>query len=103
MESLIMTKRDLVVRIATETDLTQNQVAVVVQKTLDYISDELAAAKTIELRNFGVFEVKVRRERKGRNPNKPQDEVIIPERAVVKFRPGKELKERVDTLDPSQI
>jgi len=98
-----MTKRDLVVRIATETDLTQNQVAVVVQKTLDYISDELAAAKTIELRNFGVFEVKVRRERKGRNPNKPQDEVIIPERAVVKFRPGKELKERVDTLDPSQI
>ena len=103
MESLIMTKRDLVVRIATETDLTQNQVAVVVQKTLDYISDELAAAKTIELRNFGVFEVKVRRERKGRNPNKPQDEVIIPERAVVKFRPGKELKERVDTLDPTQI
>jgi len=98
-----MTKRDLVVRIATETDLTQNQVAVVVQKTLDYISDELAAAKTIELRNFGVFEVKVRRERKGRNPNKPQDEVIIPERAVVKFRPGKELKERVDTLDPTQI
>lgn len=98
-----MTKRDLVVRIATETDLTQNQVAVVVQKTLDYISDELAAAKTIELRNFGVFEVKVRRERKGRNPNKPQDEVIIPERAVVKFRPGKELKDRVDTLDPSQI
>jgi len=99
-----MTKRDLVVRIADEeADLTQNQVAAVVQKTLDYIADELASAKTIELRNFGVFEVKVRKERKGRNPNKPKDEVIIPERAVVKFRPGKELKERVDTLDPSKI
>jgi nucleoid DNA-binding protein len=98
-----MTKRDLVVRIADEANLTQNQVAVVVQKTLDYIADELASAKTIELRNFGVFEVKVRKERKGRNPNKPQDEVIIPERAVVKFRPGKELKERVDQLNTSII
>ncbi len=98
-----MTKRDLVVRIADETDLTQNQVAAVVQKTLDYIADELAEAKTIELRNFGVFEVKVRKERKGRNPNKPKDEVIIPERAVVKFRPGKELKERVDNLNPANI
>ena len=98
-----MTKRDLVVRIADEADLTQSQVAVVVQKTLDYIADELASAQTIELRNFGVFEVKVRKERKGRNPNKPKDEVIIPERAVVKFRPGKELKEKVDKLDPSKI
>jgi len=98
-----MTKRDLVVRIADEADLTQNQVATVVQKTLDYIANELACAKTIELRNFGVFEVKVRKERKGRNPNKPKDEVIIPERAVVKFRPGKELKERVDKLNPSKI
>ena len=98
-----MTKRDLVVRIANEADLTQNQVALVVQKTLDYIADELASARTIELRNFGVFEVKVRKERKGRNPNKPKDEVIIPERAVVKFRPGKELKDRVDKLNPTEI
>ena len=98
-----MTKRDLVVRIADEADLTQSQVAIVVQKTLDYIAEELASAKTIELRNFGVFEVKVRKERKGRNPNKPKDEVIIPERAVVKFRPGKELKEKVDELDPSGL
>jgi nucleoid DNA-binding protein len=98
-----MTKRDLVVRIANEADLTQNQVALVVQKTLDYVADELASARTIELRNFGVFEVKVRKERKGRNPNKPKDEVIIPERAVVKFRPGKELKDRVDKLNPTEI
>jgi len=98
-----MTKRDLVIEIANDSDLTQKQVAVVVQSTLDYIADELASAKTIELRRFGVFEVKVSKERIGRNPNKPEDEVIIPKRAIVKFRPGKELKERVNKLDPSGI
>lgn len=98
-----MTKRDLVVRIADETGLTQNDVAAVVQKTLDYISDELAAAKDIELRNFGVFEVKIRKSRKGRNPNKPEDEVTIPERVVVKFRPGKDLKNRVEKIRPPKL
>jgi len=95
-----MTKRDLVVRIAEETGLTQNHVADVVQKTLDYISAELIAGRTIELRNFGVFEVKVRKSRKGRNPNRPEHEVVIPERSVVRFRPGKELKEQVEQLKP---
>ena len=98
-----MTKRDLVVRIAKEEGLPQMDVTNVVQKTLDYIADELAEGRTIELRNFGVFECKVRKSRKGRNPNKPQDEVIIPERVVVKFRAGKELKDRVEKLDPASI
>ncbi len=98
-----MTKRDLVVRIAKETGLIQNSVADVVQKTLDYVADELARGETIELRNFGVFEVKVRKSRKGRNPNRPKNEVVIPERAVVKFRAGKELKERVEKLNPKKI
>ena len=98
-----MTKRDMVVKIANDTDLTQQDVASVVQKTLDYISNELVNARTIELRNFGVFEIKVRKERKGRNPNKPENEVIIPERAVVKFRPGKILKEKVDAIAPSTV
>ena len=98
-----MTKRDLVVRIARETRLVQNDVAEIVQKTLDYITEELIAGRNIELRNFGVFEIKVRKERKGRNPNKPQDVVKIPERAVVKFRAGKELKEAVEKLDTSAI
>jgi len=98
-----MTKRDLVVRIARETSLVQNDVAEIVQKTLDYITEELIAGRNIELRNFGVFEIKVRKERKGRNPNKPQDVVRIPERAVVKFRAGKELKEAVEKLNPAKI
>ena len=98
-----MTKRDLVVRIASETGLAQNYVTGVVQKTLDYISDELAASRDIELRGFGVFEVKVRKGRIGRNPNKPADEVNIPERVVVKFRPGKDLKKRVVKLRPAKL
>ena len=98
-----MTKRDFVVKIAQETGLTQNQVSAVVQKTLDYISDELAGARNIELRNFGIFEVKVRKSRKGRNPNKPENEVVIPERVVVKFRPGKELKDRVEQIKPAKL
>ena len=97
-----MTKRDLVVKIAADTNLIQSDVAVVVQKTLDYIADyiadELVEGRDIELRNFGVFEIKVRKSRKGRNPNKPKIEVTIPERAVVKFRAGKELRERISKL-----
>lgn len=98
-----MTKRDLVVRIARETSLVQNEVAEIVQKTLDYITEELVAGRNIELRNFGVFEIKVRKERKGRNPNKPKDVVRIPERVVVKFRAGKELKEAVEKLNPAKV
>lgn len=98
-----MTKRDLVVKIATETNLTQSDVAAVVQKTLDYMANELAEGRNIELRNFGVFEIKVRKSRKGRNPNKPENEVVIPERVVVKFRAGKELKEQVDKIKPGNI
>ena len=98
-----MTKRDLVVKIAREINLNQSEVAEAVQKTLDYIAEELIAGRTIELRNFGVFEIKVRKSRKGRNPNEPEHEVVIPERAVVKFRAGKELKDAVEKLNPADF
>ena len=98
-----MTKRDLVVKIAREINLNQSEVAETVQKTLDYIAEELIAGRTIELRNFGVFEIKVRKSRKGRNPNQPENEVVIPERAVVKFRAGKELKDAVEKLNPADF
>ncbi len=95
-----MTKRDLVVRIATETGLNQRDVTQVVQKVLDHIVDELAARRGVELRNFGVFTLKTRKKRVGRNPNAPANEVEIPERVVVKFKPGKIMKERVSKLPP---
>ncbi|MCD6052205.1 MAG: integration host factor subunit beta [Verrucomicrobia bacterium] len=98
-----MTKRDLVVRIASETGLVQQQILEVVQKTLDYISQAVAEGKNVELRNFGVFEVKVRKARIGRNPNAPATDVPIPPRAVVKFKPGKEMREAVLKLTPQQI
>ena len=97
-----MTKRDIVIRISEETWLVQQQVLQVVQRTLDYISDAVSAGKTVELRNFGVFEVKVRKARIGRNPNKPETDVPIPERAVVKFKPGKEMREAVLKLPSPQ-
>jgi len=95
-----MTKRDLVVRISNETGLIQQDVLAFVQRTLDYISEAVARGETVELRNFGVFEVKVRKARVGRNPNKPEKDVRIPPRAVVKFKPGKEMKEAVIKLTP---
>jgi nucleoid DNA-binding protein len=98
-----MTKRDLVIRISNETGLVQQQVLDVIQKTLDYISEALAQGKKIELRNFGVFEVKVRKARIGRNPNNPGTDVPIPQRAVVKFKPGKEMREQVIKLTPKAI
>ena len=69
----------------------------------DYISDAVAQGKKVELRNFGVFEVKVRKARVGRNPNAPETDVPIPERAVVKFKPGKEMREAVIKLTPEQV
>ncbi len=98
-----MTKRDLVIKIADDTGYIQSDVAIVVQKTLDYIALELEEGRSIELRNFGIFEIKMRKSRKGRNPNKPANEVVIPERAVVKFRAGKELKEAVEKLAKNEI
>lgn len=98
-----MTKRDLVIQISNDTKLVQQQVLVVVQKTLDLISESLAKGRKVELRNFGVFEVKVRKARVGRNPNAPETDVPIPERAVVKFKPGKEMREQVIKLTAAQV
>ena len=93
---MTLTKRDIVTRISGENGLTQQQVIDVVQKTLDYISEALAKGDKVELRNFGVFEVKIRKARVGRNPNKPETDVPIPARAMVKFKAGKEM--RIDVL-----
>src|SRR5512135_1536662 len=98
-----MTKRDIVVRISNETGLVQQQVLDIVQKTLNYIAEAVAQGRKVELRNFGVFEVKVRKARVGRNPNRPGTDVPIPQRAVVKFKPGKEMREAVLKLTPEQV
>lgn len=90
-----MTKRDLVMRIAEETNLIQSDVYSVIQKSLDYIVEALEKGETVEFRNFGVFEVRERKQRIGRNPNKPANVVTIPARKVVKFKPGKIMREKI--------
>jgi len=98
-----MTKRDLVVRISEETGMVQQNVLDIVQRTLDQIAEAVSKGTKVELRNFGVFEVKVRKARVGRNPNSPAKDVPIPPRAVVKFKPGKEMREAVIKLTPQQV
>jgi integration host factor subunit beta len=75
---------------------TQNEVAAIVQATLDAICDSLAEGQRLEIRNFGVFEVKCRDARIGRNP-RTGEEVPIAEKRVATFKPGKALKELVQT------
>jgi len=97
---MTLTKRDLVIRISEETGLIQTQVFDVVQKTLNCITESLAKGDKVELRNFGIFDVKIRKSRVGRNPNKPEKDVPIPARAMVKFKAGKEMRAEVLKLTP---
>jgi nucleoid DNA-binding protein len=94
-----LTKRDIVLDIYQKTNYPQKEVKEVVQLTLDAIARALSSGQNVELRNFGVFEIQVRKARIGRNPNKPERDVVIPNRAVVKFKAGKELKANLKDLD----
>ena len=88
-----MTKKEIVMKIAEEADIKQVDVKKVVQRTLEHIMDSLAKGETVELRNFGVFKVKTRRSRMGRNP-KTGEGVPIPERKVVTFKAGMVMKKK---------
>ena len=98
-----LTKRDIVLDIYDKTDFPQKEVRETVQLTLDAIANALVEGRNVELRNFGVFEVQVRKSRIGRNPNKPETDVVIPERAVIKFKAGKELKANLAEIDVESV
>jgi nucleoid DNA-binding protein len=89
-----MTKKDIILRVSDETNLKQIDVKKVVQKTLDFIIEALVRGEKIELRNFGVFKIKQRRSRTGRNPRTGQV-VPVPPRKVVVFKPGLEMKQKI--------
>ncbi len=89
-----MTKKEIVKAISEELGLTQLRTKEIVQKTFDAIIDTLISDQRIELRNFGVFEVKKRAARKARNP-RTGEKVEVAEKYVVTFKPGKEMEERV--------
>ena len=94
-----LTKRDIVLDIYEKTNFAQKEVRETVQLTLDAIAQALSDGRNVELRNFGVFEVQVRKSRIGRNPNKPETDVVIPKRAVIKFKAGKDLKAQLSSMD----
>lgn len=89
-----MTKKDIILKVSDETNLKQIDVKKVVQKSFDCIVEALVRGEKIELRNFGVFKVKQRKSRTGRNPRTGQV-VPVPPRKVVVFRPGLEMKKKV--------
>jgi integration host factor subunit beta len=97
-EKSAVTKKEIVRTISEEIGLTQLQTKEIVQKTFDAIVKALVSERRIELRNFGVFEVKRRAPRKARNP-RTGDKVFVPEKFVVTFKPGKEMEERVKELE----
>jgi len=93
-----VTKKEIVKTISDEIGLTQLKTKEIVQKTFDAIVETLVDERRIELRNFGVFEVKKRAARKARNP-RTGDRVDVPEKYVVTFKPGKEMEEKVRQLE----
>jgi len=94
-----LTKRQIVREIYRRSRFPQAQIVATVQQTLDLVQNALARGRNVELRNFGVLKLQVRKQRLGRNPNKPLQQVIIPVRAVVKFKSGKNLREQLKRLD----
>ena len=97
-----LTKRDIVLEIYEKTGFPQKQVRETVQMTLDAIANALSDGRNVELRNFGVFELQLRKPRIGRNPNQPEQKVVIPLRYAIKFKAGKELKAALASIKPKK-
>src|SRR5262245_10550886 len=102
LETATVTKKEIVKKISEEIGLTQLKTKDIVQRTLDEIIRTLVSEGRIELRNFGVFEVKRRAPRKARNP-RTGDKVHVPSKNVVTFKPGKEMEELVRKMNPEKI
>ena len=93
-----MTKKDIVREIAEQLDLPQLRTRQLVQRTFDAIIDSLVREQRVELRNFGIFQIKKREQRTARNP-RTGEQVVVPAKSVVTFKPGKEMEARVRDLD----
>ena len=97
-----MTKKEIVKTISDETGLNQQQIKTIVQKTFDAIVTTLVEEGRIELRNFGVFQVRPRAARKARNPRTGR-QVEVPEKCVVTFKPGKIMEQQVNSIEGSPL
>jgi integration host factor subunit beta len=102
MKGLPMTKKEMANAIAEEVNLSQILVKEIIERVFDGIIDTLKQERRIELRNFGVFEVKKRKPRKARNP-RTGESLMVPAKLVVTFKPGLEMEEKVKKLKKAPI
>lgn len=93
---MTVTKRDLVVRISDKVGLSQREVLSTIEQLMVEITDSLTNGDEVVFRNFGTFQTAINKPKVGRNPKRPEVAIRIPERKVVRFRPGKNLKEQVE-------
>ena len=91
-----ITKKKLVHVISQKHNMHPNDVRIVIQSFLDAFTEVLSEGDRLEFRDFGVFEVVMRKQKIGRNPKKPNVPVVIPARPAVKFTPGKKMKEQIE-------
>lgn len=100
-EPLTITKKELVNRIADQTDQTKVIVKDILQRFLDEIIEELSNGNRLEFREFGVFEVRERAARRAQNP-RTLEKVQVPSKRVVKFKVGRLMRERICDERPSE-
>ena len=98
-----VTKRDLVIDLSNKNGLTQSQVVDLVESFVGLLAARLAEGRSVSLRGFGTFEVRVAKSKIGRIPHQPGTEVRIPKRCVVRFKPGGELKDAVAKVPVEQV
>jgi len=98
-----ITKREIVSDLSDQTGLTQSDVSLIMETFIDLVSKRLSEGNDVTFRTFGTFEVRVAKAKIGRNPNKPDAEVRIPDRCVVRFKPGRELKACIASLPPERL
>lgn len=93
-----MAKKEITQAIADDLGLPVRTVHQIIQQTLDGVIETLVREGRMELRNFGIFQVKERKARKARNP-RTGEVVYLPKRLVVTFKAGKEMQQRVRQLE----
>ncbi len=98
-----LTKHELVNRISEETGLIQTQASDVIQKIFDCIIETLAAGGKVELRNFGIFEVKVRKTHAAHSPHQPKKRLQIAAHVTVRFKAGKNMRDKVLKLSLKKV
>ena len=95
-----LTRKEIIAKVSQKTGFTHRQIGEIFEGVLEEIITQLASGRDIELRRFGSFQLERRAAKKGRNPRFPEQEVQIPERVVVKFKPARILREKVIRLLP---